>query len=165
MAHAAIVYSGVQNISVPQNFTGIYVNLLTNTTAGAQPVDFNSAPWVGLAFGGIDISNDTLLQVVITAPDQVVRLTTADSVGSPSSFSTDANYSTTHTGPASSQFQIVPAISALNSKRSPLVRPFMDGPKSPLATQPPARSTTGPMKMWLGRQSRSGRCLNPAVLR
>lgn len=105
-ARAAVVYSGVQNVSVPQTFTGIYVNLLTNTTAGAQPVDFNSAPWVNLAFGGIDISNDTLLQVVITAPDQVVDLTTADSVGSASNFSSGANYSSTHTGPAANQFQI-----------------------------------------------------------
>jgi hypothetical protein len=105
-AHAAIVYSGVQNVAVPQNFTGIYVNMLTNTTAGTQPVDFNSAPWVGFSFGGVDISNDTLLQVVITGTDQVTALSTAQTVGSPSSFSSDANYSTTHTGPAAGQFQL-----------------------------------------------------------
>ena len=106
-AHSAIIYSGVQNIAVPQTFAGVYVNILTKATSFSQPGDFDTAPWINLDFGGIDISNGNTLRPVIIASNRVVNLTTAQSVGSPSNLPPGANFSDSHTGPAAGQFQLL----------------------------------------------------------
>ena len=106
-APAAIIYSGVQNIAVPQTFAGVYVNILTKATSFSQPGDFDSAPWINLDFGGVDISNGNALRPVIAAPDRVVNLTTAQSVGSPSNLPPGANFSSSHTGPGPDQFKML----------------------------------------------------------
>lgn len=105
-APAAIVYSGVQNISVPQTFAGVYLNVVTQSISFTQPADFDTAPWLNLDFGGTGISNGDALLPVIAAPDRVLNLTTAQSVGSPSNLPVGASYSDSHPGPAVDQFQI-----------------------------------------------------------
>ena len=106
-AHSAIIYSGVQNIAVPQTFAGVYVNILSKAASFSQPGDFETAPWINLDFGGIDISNGNALRPVIVAPDRVVNLTTAQTVGSPSNLPVGGSFSSTHTGPAANQFQLL----------------------------------------------------------
>ena len=105
-APAAIIYSGIQNIDVPQTFAGVYVNILTKATSFSQPADFDSAPWINLDFGGVDISNGNALRPVITAPDRVVNLSPGQNVGSPSNLPPGASFSSSHTGPAPEQFQL-----------------------------------------------------------
>lgn len=105
-AHGAIFYSGVKNIAVPQTFTGVYVNILTQATSFTQPGDFNSSPWINLDFGGVDISNGDVFRPVIIAPDRVANLAPGSTVGSPSNLAVGANFSDSHTGPAAGQFQV-----------------------------------------------------------
>jgi hypothetical protein len=103
-AQGAIIASGVVDVALPQSFfAGVYVNILTQVTSTTQPVDFDTAPWIGFDFGGIDIINGDALRPVATG-SQVVNLTTADSVGSASPVALGANFSDAHTGPAASQF-------------------------------------------------------------
>lgn len=120
-AHGAIVSSGVQNIVLPQSFfTGVYVNVITQVTSATLPGDFDTAPWIGFDLGGVDISNGDALRPVITGSSQVVNLTTADSVGSPSNLPVGASFSDTHTGPAPGQFQVL-TVSYLGFAFSPTV--------------------------------------------
>ncbi|MFN0128000.1 MAG: PEP-CTERM sorting domain-containing protein [Verrucomicrobiales bacterium] len=104
-AHAAIVYSGVQNIPIPYTFAGIYVNPLTLATSTTEPVSFNSSPWINFGFGGVDISNGDLLTPVVVAGDVVENLFSLTLVDSSLSFTLGASASSTHMGTGAGQFQ------------------------------------------------------------
>ena len=106
-AHGAIVYSGVQNIPIPFTFSGVYVNVFTNLTSLTEPVDFyDTAPWINLDFGGVDISNGDMLHLVITGTDQALNLASLSLVASSSNFTVGSSASTTHMGSAPNQFQL-----------------------------------------------------------
>lgn len=49
-AQAQIVYSGVVNIPIPVNFAGVYLNVVTNVTAGASFAGFDLNPYGGTYF-------------------------------------------------------------------------------------------------------------------
>lgn len=102
---AAVVYSGVQNIAIPQNFNGVYLNIVSGTTAFSQPDTWNTAPWLNPFFGGVGIANSALLMPVMTGADQIVNLPALTSIGSGSNFALGESGSATHTGPAANQFQ------------------------------------------------------------
>lgn len=105
-AKGAVIYTGVQDIALPQSFSNaIYINILTSATTTTYPTDFDTAPWIGFDFGGVGISTGELVRPVVAA-NQVVRLTLSDTVGSASNVASAANYSDNHTGAAFSQFQI-----------------------------------------------------------
>lgn len=105
-AKGAVIHTGVLDIALPQSFfSGIYVNMLTSATTTTYPTDFDTAPWIGIDFGGVGISNGELLRPVVSG-NQIIRLTTSDTVGTSSNFATTANYSDNHTGAAFNQFQI-----------------------------------------------------------
>ena len=107
-ASAAIVSSGVKDIVLPQSFfTGVYVNVITQVAMDTEPGDFDTAPWIAFDLGGLDVFNGDALRPVIAGASQVVNLTTADSVGSPSNLAPGANFSEDHTGPAPGQFQLL----------------------------------------------------------
>ncbi len=104
-SRAAVVYSGVQNIAVPFNFNGVYLNISTGATSSSQPGDWNSAPWINPFFGGVSIGNDSLLLPVITGGSQVVNLALGSTINSALTFASGESGSTTHFGPALNQFQ------------------------------------------------------------
>ena len=103
---AAIVYSGVQDIAIPQNFNGVYLNIVSGATAFSQPGSWNTASWLNPFFGGVGIGNSALLLPFITGADQIVKLSAGATIGSGGNFAPGESGSSTHTGPAANQFQI-----------------------------------------------------------
>lgn len=103
---AAVVYSGVQNIAIPQDFSGVYLNVVSGSTAFSLPGTWNTAPWLNPFFGGVGIANSPLLMPVITGSDQIVNLPVLTTIGSGSNFALGESGSATHTGFAANQFQV-----------------------------------------------------------
>jgi MYXO-CTERM domain-containing protein len=105
-----VIYSGYQNIAVPLDFNGVYLNIATGATASAEPGNWATVPWINPFFGGVYIANDVLLRPVITPiaqyEDQIVKLATGTLVGSGSTFVAGVNGSSTHVGGAANQFAI-----------------------------------------------------------
>ena len=69
-SHAAIIYSGVQNVPIPFDLPagqeGVYLNIATGSTTVSYPADWSTAPWLNPFFGGVDVANSPLLRPVIT---------------------------------------------------------------------------------------------------
>lgn len=106
---AAVIYSGVQNIPVPFTFpSGTYLNVVTGLSLqqAADPVDFDTAPWISLDLGGDDIYNGALLLPVVVSPNRVLNLAPATSVDSSSNFVAGGSASSSiHIGAGADQFQ------------------------------------------------------------
>ncbi len=105
-AHAGVTYSGYQNIAVPQNFDGLYLNVATGATSFSQPADWDSSSWINPLFGGVWTSSNDLLRPVITGSDQILNLGTGTLVSSASTFATGESGSTTHVGTGAGQFTL-----------------------------------------------------------
>lgn len=115
-AHSAVIYSGLQNISLPFNSTGVYVNLSDASTSTSQPAGYlnGSAPWLYFAFGGIGIGSSPLVRTSVVGPmlagmEQVENLAYGSLLGSGSRFSIGSggyNGSETHLGSSLNQFQL-----------------------------------------------------------
>ncbi len=105
-APAAVIYSGIQNVAIPQDFNGVYLNPYSGVTTTAYPGDWNTAPWINPFFGGVGIANDALLRSVITGADQVVNLAAGTLIDAASNFVAGESGSSTHVGPAPNQFQL-----------------------------------------------------------
>jgi len=111
-SHAAVIYSGLQDISLPYNMGGIYVNLLTAATSSSEPGTIETAPWMFMNFGGSGISTAPLVRSVVTGSvtpgmEQTENLATGSIVGLSSRLSigdTGYNGSETHIGPSLGQF-------------------------------------------------------------
>jgi autotransporter-associated beta strand protein len=107
-ASANIIYSGEQNIAIPQDFTGVFINVTNfqNSTSASSTWDLN--PF----FGGSGIANAPSFQPVRIGTgneDSILALGLGSSIGSSSAFSTDwggsgAEGDSGHIGPAPSQF-------------------------------------------------------------
>lgn len=105
-SHGAVIYSGVQNLSVPQSPDGLYLNVYSGATEGGQPVSWNTAPWLNLFFGGVYIATDDLFLPVITGGDQVVNLAVGTLIDGSSTFASAESGSATHLGGGPLQFQL-----------------------------------------------------------
>ena len=105
-SRAAIVYSGIQNIAVPLDLNGVYVNPFTKATAATQPADWNTAPWINPFFGGVDIANDDLLRPAVTGATQILKLTFGTVVNGGSTFTAARSGSAAHVGAGVQQFQL-----------------------------------------------------------
>lgn len=113
-APAAVVYSGVQNVSIPFGVGEVYVNVITNANTSSYPGDFETAPWIVAFFGGSGIGTGPLIRTVVTGSvvagaEQTANLAPGTVVNSMSRFSIgDAGFngSETHTGAAINQFQL-----------------------------------------------------------
>jgi len=101
-AGAAVVYSGVQNLSVTFDDNGLYLN---PATCGVSP-DENTEPTINLFFGGVAIGTNNLLRPVIVGTNEVSNLAFGTVVDGSATYPTGWNGSSTHTGPAANQFQI-----------------------------------------------------------
>ena len=104
VSQASVVYSGVQNVAVPFNPAGVYLNIATGATSGSQPVDWNTAPWITSFFGGVDFGNDDLVLPAVTGLDQIVNLAPGTVVDSSLTYVSAESGSTTHYGAGSNQF-------------------------------------------------------------
>ncbi|MBE7494297.1 MAG: PEP-CTERM sorting domain-containing protein [Verrucomicrobiaceae bacterium] len=105
-APAAVIYSGLQNISIPNDFEGVYLNTLTGATSTILPGNWNNAPMINPFFGGTAIGTSALLRPVITGADQIENLAYSTIVGPGSSFAAGESGSSTHIGAAANQFQL-----------------------------------------------------------
>jgi hypothetical protein len=115
-AHSSVIYSGLQDISLPYNAAGIFVNLNDATTSVIEPSGYTNgtAPWMFFSFGGSGIGTSPLVRTVVTGSvfagaEQTANLAYGSTVGPTSRFSVgDAGYngSETHIGASLNQFQL-----------------------------------------------------------
>ncbi|MEQ1850168.1 MAG: hypothetical protein ABMA01_01115 [Chthoniobacteraceae bacterium] len=106
VGHAALIYSGVQNVPVPLTLDGAYLRISDGVTTGAYPADWSTAPWLNPFFGGVYVATSGLLRPVVTGSDQIVNLSAGTLIDGTRNFAAGESGSTTHTGPAANQFQI-----------------------------------------------------------
>lgn len=105
-AALSIIYSGIQNLPIPVNLEGSYLQIHSGATATAEPADFNSAPWINPFFGGESIATSPLLRPVITGAAQIVNLPHGAPIDSGSNFATGASGSDSHLGAGAGQFRL-----------------------------------------------------------
>lgn len=105
-ARSAVTYSGLEDIPIPLNFDGVYLNILSGATDTVQPGTWTSAPWINPFFGGVDIASNALLRPVIAGASQIENIAAGALIDGTANFAAGANGSSTHVGPAASQFQI-----------------------------------------------------------
>ena len=103
---ASIIDGNGQNIAIPYDFDGIYLNVQTGATAFAQPGTWATEPWLNPFFGGTVIGNSASFLPIITGADQIVNLAFGTSIGAGGNFVAGPSGSSTHTGPAGNQFQV-----------------------------------------------------------
>ena len=89
-AEAVIIYSGVQNINVPQTLDGVYINFVTGATSFANfaGADFN--PYFNnavLAFFGTGGTNGTLSSGT-ASPSNTIRLNMGDVISAGGAYTT-----------------------------------------------------------------------------
>ena len=105
-AHSAVVYSGIQNLSVPQDLGGLYLNVFTGATATLQPGDWNTAPWINPIFGGVSIGNSDLLRPNTDGAGRDLKVAIGSIVNNTLDFAAGEAGSTTHVGAGADQFQL-----------------------------------------------------------
>jgi len=103
---ATIVYSGNQNLPIPLNSEGTYLQIESGATTATFPPDWATAPWINPFFGGVYIGNSPLLRPVIAGTDQILRLEPGTVIGSESNFASGESGSTTHLGGGPGQFAL-----------------------------------------------------------
>jgi autotransporter-associated beta strand protein len=104
-ASAAIIYSGLRDLAIPTNFDGIYLNIQTGVTSGAEFAGWHINPF----FGGVGVANSPDFQPARTGTgnvDPIVRYNVGDNLGGSLLYSTDYGGSDSHLGAGSNQFGI-----------------------------------------------------------
>lgn len=105
-ARAAYIYSGLVDIPIPTDFTGVYIDIDNGTTSSS---DFAGAD-INPFFGGSGLFNNASFQPVRAGTnfdDAIVRLTSGTLVSAASTFSTGIGISgnpNNHMGISASQF-------------------------------------------------------------
>lgn len=105
-ARGAVVYSGVQDVPVPNDPAGVWFNIATGGTSLTEPASWNTAPWINLFFGGTAIGNDDLMTPAITGVDQVLNLAMGTMVDGAMSYPAGESGSSTHVGGGAGQFAL-----------------------------------------------------------
>lgn len=109
-SHAALMYSGVQNVAIPfdlpAGLDGVYLRLSDGATSVTYPANWNTEPWINPFFGGVYVANSDYLRPVITGTDQIMNLSVGTVIGLGSNFVAGESGSTSHVGVAANQFQI-----------------------------------------------------------
>ncbi|MEM9479876.1 MAG: hypothetical protein AAGA58_09520 [Verrucomicrobiota bacterium] len=110
-SQAAVIHSGVKDLSVPSSPAGIFINLETETTSSSFPSDFYSTPSINPFFGGTQIGTSAELQPVLTelpstpGEGQIANLPLGTVIDASGVFTGLENGSSTHTGLGLGQFQ------------------------------------------------------------
>ena len=107
-ARAEVVYSGLQDIAIPADFDGVYLNIVTRQHSSAEFSGWDLNPF----FGGLGIANSPSMQPVRLGTgneDSIVPLTFGSFVNGSLSFSSGygcsgAEDDSGHLGPGASQF-------------------------------------------------------------
>ncbi len=105
LANGAVVYGGVQNIPVPSDFAGVYLNLDTGVTSAVEFSGWDINPF----FGGYGIANSPAFQPARTgvANESALRAFGAGAqVNASLLFSSGNGGSSTHLGAGLNQFGI-----------------------------------------------------------
>ena len=102
---AAVIYSGLQNISIPTSFDGVYLDIDTGVTGTAEFTGWDVNPF----FGGVGVANSPAFQPVRTGTANsapILRLNVGDVIDSGRLYSTGYGGSDSHLGAGSNQFGI-----------------------------------------------------------
>lgn len=103
-AHGQIVYSGIQDIAIPTDLDGVYLDLNTGTTSTSSFAGWDINPF----YGGYAIANSPTFQPgrLTSAVDSQVLNLTSGALSGPSSFSVASTYagSEGHLGYGAGQF-------------------------------------------------------------
>lgn len=105
VAHAAVIYSGVQNIAIPATFDGVYLNIDNGSTSTNPITGWDINPF----FGGFGVANSASFQPVRVGTgveDALRNLDAGAYIGSTSVFSSGDGGSATHTGTDPGQFAL-----------------------------------------------------------
>ncbi|MFM2168784.1 MAG: hypothetical protein RIS79_3155 [Verrucomicrobiota bacterium] len=108
-AQSAVVYSGIQNLSVSQDFGGLYLNVTLpgfSTNGGTEPASWASAPWINPFFGGVSIGNSALLRPNTDGAGRDLKVAIGTVIDSSRTYATGEAGSTTHVGAGADQFQL-----------------------------------------------------------
>ena len=108
-AHSAVVYSGIQNLSVSQDLGGLYLNVTLpgfSTNGGTEPASWATAPWINPFFGGVSIGNSALLLPNTDGSGRDLNVAIGTVIDSSRTFAAGEAGSTTHVGAGGDQFQI-----------------------------------------------------------
>ena len=92
---AAIVYSGVQNIAIPTNFEGVYIDLDNRTVSQSPFIGWD----INLFFGGVGIAGSTAFQPARAGTannDTLTRFSVNDLVNGTLPYATGENGSSDH---------------------------------------------------------------------
>lgn len=108
LGHAAIIYSGLQEIPIPTTFEGIYIDLDNAATISSPFPGWDINPF----FGGSGIANSANFQPARTGTgnlDAIIRLNLGDPIGSSLNYSTGFGGSgspNSHLGAGANQFAV-----------------------------------------------------------
>jgi hypothetical protein len=106
-ANAAVIYSGLQNIALPTDYNGIYINLDNGSTGASVITGWDINPF----FGGAGLANSAAFQPARLASgnlDPMLRLNLGDVVSSSLIYASGFGGSgdpVSHLGAAANQFQ------------------------------------------------------------
>ena len=104
LADSNVVYFGLQNITIPTNFGGVYINIDQGTTAFAEFTGWDVNPF----FGGTGVANSPSFQpgrIGTGNEDAIVALGAGAFVDGGLNFSSGYGGSATHMGAGMNQFQ------------------------------------------------------------
>lgn len=104
LATSDVVYFGLQNIAIPTNFAGVYINVDQGTTAFAEFTGWDINPF----FGGTAVASSPSFLPARTGTgneDAIVALAAGAMVDGSLNFSTGYGGSQTHMGGGMNQFQ------------------------------------------------------------
>ena len=107
-APAATIYSNLQDIGVPTNFAGVYLDVDTGTTSTTPATGWDINPF----FGGVGVANSTAFQPVRTATgnlDAVLNLAQGTMISGSLTYSSGFGGSgddNEHIGAGATQFQV-----------------------------------------------------------
>ena len=107
-AQSAVIYSGLQNIAIPTDYNGLYINLDNAATNASPMTGWDINPF----FGGAGFANSAAFQPARLASgnlDPAIRLNLGDVVGSSLIYSSGFGGSgdpTPHLGVAGNQFAV-----------------------------------------------------------
>ncbi|WP_309386002.1 PEP-CTERM sorting domain-containing protein [Cerasicoccus frondis] len=108
-AAASLEYSGLQNIAIPTDFTGVFVDIVTGASSTADDADFSDSD-VNFFFGGSGVANGLEFQPARTGTgnlDAIVNLAPGSIVDGSLNFSSGFGGSQNeHLGVSLDQFQI-----------------------------------------------------------
>lgn len=102
---AAVIYRGLQNIAIPTDFSGVYLNLDNGSTSAVEFTGWDINPF----FGGVGVGNSAAFQPARTGSansDRIIALGAGATVSNRLLFSVGQGGSDTHLGAGPTRFGI-----------------------------------------------------------